>query len=254
MSPETTAAALDSAIRDAGLAQQRFLALEHQALTADEDDRPTGAQVIAAKHEAELATRRVDVAQERLARAREEARVAGLQEVGADIDQVATDATTPDAEQVASLRQLAESAAAVRARAGAHDQRVTELYARASDLYGGKDDPVHRSGQAGPWAPHMPPLGVRHGDVEVHVIGGSADAAISAAVRGDVDGALSLLSGVRDCTPPQPDYYIRDTLPQFGVGMPVYGHPDRNTAEMLRIGRFVRMTPEEVEQWQASKR
>jgi hypothetical protein len=254
VSPETATAALDTAIKDAGLAQQRFLGLEHQALTADEDDRPTGAQVIAAQHEAELATRRVDVARERLERAREEARVAGLRTVGTDIDQLAADAETPNAEQVASLQQIAEGAAAIRAQADAHDKRVAELYHRAADLYGGNADPVKRSGQAGPWAAHMPPMGVRHGNTHVHIIGGAADTAIAAAVQGDIDGALSLLSGAEDCTPPQPDYYLKDTLPQFGIGMPVYGHPDRATAEMLRSGRFVRMTPEEVEQWQANRR
>ena len=77
----------------------------------------------------------------------------------------------------------------------------------------------------------MPPLGVRYGDSSVHVIGGGVNLALDAAVKGNVDEAMKLLAPVKDHTPATPDYYVKDTLPQFGIR-----HPRVRTAEQEHGG------------------
>jgi len=254
--PDITAADLEAAAKEAEDAQTRFLALEFAALHNAPDKRPSAAEVVAQRQEAEHAAARVEVTRKRLEQAKEAARLESMHAVGAQVGQLAAEAGAPSAERVAEVRQLAELAASIRARASGHDATVKGLYDEAARLHGDpKADPVKRTGQAGPWAPHMPPLGVKYGNISVHVIGGAVDQAIAAAVSGDVDGALKLLTPVKDHTQPEPTAVYRDTLGQFGYPMEVYGNrPDRALAEMIRDGRAVLMTPDEVTAWRAGRR
>lgn len=256
--PEVTATADDlaEAIAEAEQAQAYFLQLEHDSLHAAPPDRPDIAVVTAAAAQSELSTRRVEVVRKRAEETREAERMAGLRAIGARVVQLAAAASSPSAEQAAEMRQIADLAASVRARRDAHDAVMTALYDEAAGLSRDpRHEPVKRTGQRGPWADHMQPQGLRVADTEVHVLGGSADQAIAAAVSGDVDGALKLLTPVSDYTPSPPAYYLRDTLEgPHGLGLiPVRGPLKPDYFEMLRTGRLVQMTPEEVSSWQQNR-
>lgn len=255
--PEITATDEDlaEAIAEAEQAQKYFLQIEHDSLHAAPPDRPDIAIVTTAAAQSELSARRVAVVRQRVEETREADRLAGFRALGGQVVRLAAAASAPSAEQAAEVQQLAGLAAAIRARASAHDATVVGLYDEASRLSRDpRHDPVKRTGHAGQWVPHMQPQGLRHGHAEVHVIGGAADQAIAAAVSGDVDGALKLLTPVKDHTPPEPDYYLRDVVPN-GIGiLPVYGSPQPAMWEMQRAGRLVRMTEDEVAAWKAARR
>jgi hypothetical protein len=245
----TTDADLSAATAEAEQAQRDFLDLEHKSLHEAPGGRPAPAEVIAAAKAAELAQRRVEVVQQRVLDAKEDARLNGLHAIGAEVDQLAATAGTPNAEVVAALRQIADGAAVVRGHADAHDDTVVELYGRAAALYGDpRHDPVKRTGQHGPWTPHMPPMGVRHGNALVHIIGGSADLAITAAAGGDVDSATAQFCGAKDLTPAPPTAYIGDTIGQFPVTA-IHGRPGGSVMQGVRDGRFAILSPDEAEAW-----
>lgn len=246
--PETLAEATAAAEAE----QARYLDVQHRALHGEPEDRPDAPEVLAAAKEAELAQARVEVARRREQDAREAARVEAMHAIGTRAVQLAAAAGTPSTELVAEVRQLAELAASIRTRSGAHDAEVVNLYDEAAGLYGdSRADPVGRLGQKGPWAPHTPPLGIKYGNTSVHIVGGSADLAIAAAIKGDVDGALKLLTPVKDHTPPKPAAVYKDTYGQFGM-MPVYGNgPDRSLRTMIADGRAVALTPGEMDDWMA---
>jgi hypothetical protein len=250
--PEITEQHMHQAEADAREAQRRFLELQHTALNGEPGSRPSAVDVLAAQTEAQHAEQRVEITRRRLEESREAARVEALHAVGSRAVQLAA-AAAPDAEQAGRVRQLAELAAAIRARCAGHDTEVRGLYDEAARLHGDpRHDPVVRTGQAGPWVAHMPPLGVKYGTTEVHVIGGAADQAVDAAVRGDVDGALKLLTPVKDHTPQPPREVWKDTVD--GTVYPVHATMPRFLNSMIAEGRAVLMSPEEVAGWQASRR
>ena len=201
--------ALRTAVSEAERDQAAYLALQFADL--HNDQRPDPGAIVAARQKAEGSEARVEIMRRRLEDAEEADRIAGHHALGARIYEL-TATATPGAEQVAVLRQLAEFAAAVRARAAAHDEQVRALYAEAGRLY--KDpahDPVKRTGNSARGRRHVAPMGVRYGELGVHVVGGNADAAVAAAVKGDVDEAVKLLTGVKKDRPrPEPTAYYRE--------------------------------------------
>ena len=244
---------LAAAEAEAEQSQAEFLRLEYADLHSKTGERPDPAVIAAAKVKAEHDRLRVNVVRDQVARDKNAARVEAQHALGVRVNELAASAGPGD-DQLADLRLMDEIARRVRSRTGQYDTTVTGLYDEATALHGDpRHDPVRRTGQLGPWVPHMPPQGIRYGNTEVHVIGGAVDQAIEAAVKGDVDQAVKLLTPVKDHTPPLPDYYLRDTV-WNGIGIvPVYGQPDPRMRDMIRTGRLVRMTPEEAEKWRSTR-
>jgi hypothetical protein len=245
-----TDADLAAAARDAEEAQRRFLDLEHRALHDVPDARPLAADVLAAAKDAELAQRRVEVVRKRVEDAREDARLEAHHAIGERINQVAAEASAPSAEQVADLRLLGEVSARIRGRAEAHDATVRALWVEAALHHGDpRYDPVVRLGQPGTQVAHMPPQAVKYGNTSVHVVAHRAGEALAATIAGDTDTALKLLGGWADHAPPEPEYWLKDTLGQFPPE-PVYpGQMSRTTALLVHEGRLAQMSQDEVEAW-----
>jgi hypothetical protein len=239
------------ALKEADEAEELLAELERQSLEEAPGSRPSPAQVAEQRELVRFARGRVEVARRRAEDAREDARLTALHAVGARVGQLAAAVSAPSAEQVAGVRQIAELAAAIKARAAGHDAEVRNLYDEAAGLHGDpKHDPVKRTGQAGEWVPHQAPQGIRYGRVEVTIVGGAVDQALAAAVNGDVDGALKLLTPVRDHTPPAPTAYIGDVIGQFPVTA-IHGRPGGSVMQGVRDGRFAILSPDEVEAWKA---
>jgi hypothetical protein len=220
--PDTATAqqAVADAVREAQAAQRDFLTLEHAALHEPPASRPSAAQVLAQRQEAEHAARRVEIARDRLEAAKTAARLAALEQVGQDIEAYA--ATGPAAVVHAALQHAAEAAGAYRAAVAAHDAAVTGLSARAGALADatGRSLPVGR-GRAG--------SAVRYGAVTVLRLGDSARIALDRALAGDMPGALAELVPVRDrAAAKRARYYFR--MPD-GAVLPVNGSPPRDIVE-----------------------
>src|ERR1022692_3033626 len=122
--PETANAesAIELAEHEAAEALSLLAAVENQALSLDPHQRPSAAKITEARHLAEFAKRRIAVAQERAEKARAAQRLAGLTDVGRDVDELARAAAGPAGEHLAALlSQLADAAEAVRAHCREHD-------------------------------------------------------------------------------------------------------------------------------------
>jgi hypothetical protein len=240
------------ATRSAETAQRKYLELQHAALHAEPESRPSAADVLAASHAAELAQQRIDVARRREAGAREAARVEAMAALGGRVEELAEAAKRRSSEHSADLAAIAELAGRVRARAAAHDEAVRALHAEAGLLFADpRNDVVVRTGQPGEWAAHMPPQGLRHGTVGVHVFGGAVGLALEAATRGDVAGAAKRLDVVDDYTPQAPTQVYVDTV--NGSRWPIYGAPlPRSLQMMVSDGRARPLTDSEMDEYLAA--
>ena len=141
--PETVA----QAIKAAEAEQARYLEVQHRALHDEPDDRPDPQRYRARRSQPNS---RKPVWRSRGAARRkpgEAARVEGDARRWRPGRPARRGGRTPSAEQVAEVRQLAELAAAIRARAAAHDAEVRGLHDEAAGLHGDPEhDPVERSG------------------------------------------------------------------------------------------------------------
>lgn len=248
--PEITATDEDlaEAIAEAEQAQKDFLQLEHDSLHAAPPDRPDIAVVTAAAAQSELSARRVDVVRKRVEASKAAARLAALEQVGTEIDQLAAEASSATGIPGA-VNAIAVACAQLRAACQEHDDRVRMLHDRAAVLVSEPGRPGPRASSA--YVVRAGNGAVRHRGTLVQATGDGVRRAIELACAGDVPGALTEVSPVVDKTPPAPSAYYRDVLD--GVVTPSYGPPYRALEEMIRSGRMVQMTPEEVSSWQQSR-
>lgn len=242
--PDTTTADLEAAAKEAEDAQARFLSLEYAALHNAPEKRPSAAEVVAQRTEADHAARRVEVTRRRLEEAREAARLASLDAVGADVTAYA--ATDPGAGIRAALESAHQAVEAYRSMVQAHDNAVADLCTRATAFADatGRTNPVLRGNSAS---------AVSFGDIDVSKIGDHARLALDAALAGDLPKGKGHITPVRDRAPRTPSAWYADTVGQFPPAPVFDGRVDRSLAEMIRDGRARLMTPEEVSTWQASR-
>lgn len=239
----TTAADLEAATREAEDAQTRFLALEFAALHNAPDKRPGAAEVVAQRQEAEHAAARVEITRRRLEEAREAARLAGLEAVGADVEAYA--ATDPGSKIRAALESAHQAVGAYRAMVEAHDSAVADLCTRAGAF-------ADKTGRTGPVLRGNGASAITFGETEVHQVRDNARIALEDVLAGDVAKAKGRIAAVPDRSPRVPDAWYIDLVGQFPP-MPRYGPPDRSLAAMIEDGRARLMTPEEVTAWRASR-
>jgi hypothetical protein len=181
-----------------------------EAVSAAEGRLAAGGRGVTAAglHKLRDAFRHADLAargaRERAERDRAAARLAGLEEVGVQVDALAATAVAGLADAVG---EVAAACARVRELAAAHDAQVGALIEAANDL------------GAEPRAPGGPrkssafvaasPGAVLHKTAEVRQLGAGVDAVIGHAVAGRVDDALAAAQVVVDVKPARQDHYFR---------------------------------------------
>ena len=244
--PDTTAADLEVAAKEAEDAQARFLGLEYAALHNAPDKRPGAAEVVTQRTEAQHAALRVEITRKRLEEAKEAERRQACAELGERIGKFYDDTAAAGTLPVLA-RQAAEAIAALRAGISVHNSKVAALHREAGALETrpGRDGPRaedSRVGRAGD--------GIRYGNKLVLAISGNAASyAVNHVVAGDLDAAVRELGTTSDCTPQPPSAVYRDTVD--GTVYPVHDNRPRWLSSMISDGRAVPLTAGELDNWMA---
>jgi hypothetical protein len=163
---------------------------------------PDAAAVITAREKSRIAGLRADAARTRQAETDAAERLASLEALGADIDEVAAAAAGEGTDQLAGLLvTVAEAAETVRTAARQHNVQVAALAARATDLrteQTDQDGPRPSSG----YVSHIQRGQIRHRGTEVRSVPATEVArAIEAAADGDMATAAALVTTVREHQP-----------------------------------------------------
>jgi hypothetical protein len=165
---------------------------------------PDAAAVTTAREQARIAQLRAEAAHTRQAQAEASARLAALEALGADVDELAGAAAGD--ELVALLATVASAAEAVRTAARQHNVQVAALAARATDLrteQTDQDGPRPSSG----YVSHIQRGQIRHRGTEVRSVPGAEVArAIAAAADADMTTAAALITAVKEHQPRKMDH------------------------------------------------
>lgn len=192
-----TAADVRRAEREATEAEELAAELERQAV---EDGTATAAQVVEARELGRFAKARIELTRKRAERAAAARRLLALEQVGADIDNLAEADAGAVGTIAAAVRRYAEAGAALLELTSAHDRAVDDLIKRARDLNAG--EPGGGISVAGSASAHVTldlgspwrRRGIRHHDVKVRAVGSEVTEAMQVALAGDVDSAVKLLT------------------------------------------------------------
>ncbi len=226
---------LTDATREHEAAAGRLQDLEHRAVKHPPESRPAPAEVAAARVEVEHSGLRVEHARKLDAAEREQARLAGLEKVGADVGSYSQ--TDPDTRLRAALDAAHQAVQVYRAMLRAHDQAVADLCKRAAGFADttGLTSPVGR-GRGGSAVSYQGTL-VRH-------VGDAGRIALETALSGDLPKGRGILATVRQGADRAPHYFL-DTL--TGHVMACHGSPNRPPFSiMVADGRARKMTEEEI--------
>jgi hypothetical protein len=244
---DTADADIALAESEAAEAGHLLATLESQSLALDPADRPRASQVTEARELATFAKRRIAVATHRAEKARAARRLAGLADLGQDVDECAEAMAGPGSDKLtALLSALASAAEDLRAQVGQHDARVTELARRAAGLNcepAVQGKPVASSAFV---ARAQQNQMVQHRGTQVSSIGGVRLAQlVDLSVRGDLAGTEALVSGTVRHRAHRADHYF--LIHQDGSVLPCNGVTNRPPyTDLVRGGLAREMTDDEV--------
>lgn len=185
-------------------------------------------------------------ARKRADQERRAARLAGLEQIGTAVEQLA--ASTETAAMTGALRDVATACARFRELAAGHDAAVAELVAAAQD---------HGVEPAAPGGPRgtSAHVAVEHGAIvykrtRVRPLG-SCSPALSKAMEGDVAGAIAELDiTTHQAEPKRPDYLLRG---ENGMLIAITGELNGPMAGQISTGVVQRLGEREIDRWMAGE-
>lgn len=181
-------------------------------------------------------------ARQRAEQDRAAARLAGLEQIGEEVDNLVTSDETAALTEV--LREAAAACTRFRDLAAAHDAAVMELVAAATDL---KAEPAAPNGPRATSA-HVTVSGqsIIHKRTRVSMLGDCA-ALLAKAVEGDLDAAIAAIRVVALVhQPKRPDYLIRG---RNGIVQPLTGPLGDAMAEQVRLGNVTMLPDTDIDRY-----
>lgn len=186
-------------------------------------------------------------AQARAEQERQQARLDGLRQIGAEVDRFVADDATGAIR--GALRDAADAIARVRELAAAHDARVADLIAAAADL---DVEPMAPGGPRQTSAHVAVDLAsIVHKDQRVTRVHDQVEVALGLVLRGDVEGGLA---EVRPVVPlrveERPDHLLRG---RGGLLVPVHGHLNTHQLAQMRSGDLVELGQADIDRYMAGE-
>jgi hypothetical protein len=227
---------------DARDAQRAYLDVQRRALEDPPETRPSGAEVVSAQREAQLAELRIEIVKRRAAESAEAERRRQLAELGSRVEQFY--AETAASRTIAVLAQcVSEAVANFHAGIATHNQRVARFNQEAAAL-------GTRPGNRGPRPEDSYVLrtdGIRSRHLEVRPVGSNAESyAMGHLVAGRGEQAMAELRVTHDHTPQPPATLWID---RQGILPPQPGPVQRDMQSLIGEGRLVQATPEQLAAW-----
>ncbi|MFC9637142.1 hypothetical protein ACFTZF_01160 [Streptomyces mirabilis] len=175
---------------------------------------------------------------------RQQARLEGLGQVGAEVDRLVSDDTAGTIRE--ALRAAADAVAQVRALAAAHDGRVADLRAAAADL------DVEPMAPGGPR--HTSALvavdresAIVHKDQKVVSVRQQVEQALGLVLGGDVEAAVAEVRPVAALrVAERPERLLRG---RGGALVPLYRDPNTHQLALLRSGDLVELGQGDIDRW-----
>jgi hypothetical protein len=182
-------------------------------------------------------------AQARAEQERQQARLDGLQQVGAEVDRLVSDDTAGGIRD--ALQEAAQAIMRVRGMAAAHDVRVADLIAAAADL---EVEPLAPGGPRTTSADvAVDRASIVHKDQRVTPVRRQVEMALGLVLQGALEDALA---EVRPVVPlrveERPDHLLRG---RGGMLVPVHGDLNMNQLAQLRSGDLVELGQGDIDRY-----